>query len=57
MAIKIDLTKAIVTDALQMKINSLKRANTGETNSMIKEIREKDIAIIDSAINTITEVK
>jgi len=57
MPIKIDLKKEIVADALDAKISSLKRANVNETNTLIKEIREKDIAEIATAINTITEVK
>jgi len=57
MPLKVNIPRAFLEDALEMKINSLKRANTGEVNTLIKEIREKDISAITTALNTIEETK
>jgi len=57
MPIKIDIKKEILVDALDAKIASIKRANTNESNSLIREIREKDIAEIQNAMNTMAEEK
>lgn len=57
MPLKIEIDKAILTAALEKEIASLKRANTNERNPLMKEIRDKDIAAVQNAINTISEDK
>jgi len=57
MPLKIDIEKPILIAALQKEIASLKRANTNERNEFMRDIRDKEIAAIQSAINTISEDK
>lgn len=58
MAIRIDLPKETVLQALDKLLDSHKRAaNTKGFNPLLKEIYEKEIAAITTARNTLTETK
>lgn len=57
MATRIDLDKAIVKAALEQRIGSLKRQVVNSENVAIKELLEKDIALVQAGINTMAEVK
>ena len=57
MAIRIDLNKEAVTQALQQRIDSLTRAKTKALNPLMTEIYEKEIAALTTAKNTLTEIK
>lgn len=57
MAIKIELPRPIVTAALTNYMQSLTRAADKQANKMIEEIQRKEIAEIQTAINTLAEVK
>lgn len=57
MAIRIELPKELLTTAIEGSIASLKRANTKEKNQIIKDAREKEIAVLTTALNTTTEIK
>lgn len=57
MSIKIDLPKAIIAKALEREIATLKRNNATEINPGMKQLRDKDIADITTAMNTMTETK
>lgn len=51
----IQLPKNVVVDALQTQLNVLQRKKNKETNLMICELLEKDIAELQSGINTATD--
>lgn len=57
MAIRIELDKTYVKQALEAALASLKRSKDKHLNPMMRELVEKDIAMLANAINTITEVK
>lgn len=57
MPFKLDLDKGLLREALEMLVSSRIRAAKGANNALIKEILEKDIAIVNAAIPTITETK
>lgn len=59
MALRIELKQEIIEAALDMKIASMKRAMTNgpNLNDLIREIYRKDIAEIERAKNTISEIK
>lgn len=57
MAQRVDLPKEITTKALELLLASLRRANNNERNPIIVEARQKEIAALQNAINTITETK
>lgn len=55
MNVALQLTKEIACAALQTHLNTLIRKKNKESNLLICEILEKDIAIIQNAINTAIE--
>lgn len=57
MAIKIELHRAVLTEALTQRIQLLKRGMEREINPAIKELRQKDIAELTTAMNTMTDIK
>lgn len=57
MAIRIELHRSVVTEALNQRIALLKRGVEREVNPAIKELKFKDIAELQNAINTITDIK
>lgn len=57
MAVRIELHKNYVQQALEAAIASLKRSTTKQLNPAMKDLIDKDIAAISHALNTITEVK
>lgn len=57
MAIKIELHRAVLTEALNQRIQLLKRGIDREVNPAIKELRQKDISELQTAINTMTDIK
>lgn len=57
MAIKIELHRAVLTEALQQRIQLVKRGVEREINPAIKELKLKDIAELQNAMNTMTDIK
>lgn len=57
MAIKIDLHRSVLTEALNQRIQLMKRGIEREINPAIKELKLKDVADIQTAINTMTDIK
>lgn len=57
MATKIELPKAVLAEALNQRIQLLKRGQDREINPAIRELKAKDIAELQTAINTMTEIK
>lgn len=57
MPIRIELPRPVLTDALTQRIQLLKRGMEREINPAIKELRQKDIAELQTAINTMTDTK
>lgn len=57
MATRVELHIDQVKAALQLKLSSLSRAAKGEPNKLIKELLDKDIAALQAAINTSTDIK
>lgn len=53
----LQLHKEVTINALTTHLNMLKRKQNKETNAMIHEILHKDIAEIQTAINTAAESK
>jgi len=56
-ATRIDLPKEAVRHAIELKVGSLKRAEKTQTNPLMRELIQKDIALYMVAMNTITETK
>lgn len=57
MATRVDLPKEAVQHAFTLKIGSLQRAAKTQTNPMMKELIQKDIALYTVAMNTLTDAK
>lgn len=57
MAIRIELDRTTIRDALNQRIALLKRGIERESNPAIKDLKNKDISTIQTAINTMTEIK
>lgn len=57
MATHINLDKTIVQAALSAKVASLRRSLMKEFNPAMRELIEKDMALISNAMNTIKETK
>lgn len=57
MAVRVEAKKELVTLALNTQLASLKRALNTARNPAFKPILEKDIADLQTAIGSITEVK
>lgn len=57
MAIRIELNRAVLTEALNQRIALMKRGAERQINPAIKELTQKDIAEIQTAINTMTDIK
>lgn len=57
MPLRVDIDRERLTAAIQLQINSLKRAKTNAKNPAFVPIIDKDIADLTTAMNTITETK
>ena len=57
MAIRIDLPKEIIAQALQAKISTNNRNKNASTNDIIKQALEQENQKIAAAIATISETK
>lgn len=57
MATRIELPMQLVQDALATKIASTKRAANAATNPLIKDVLQKELAALETAKNTLAEVK
>lgn len=57
MATRIELPRDLVKTAFTMKINSLKRAEKEATNPLIKTALADELGQIQTALNTLTEIK
>lgn len=57
MAIRVDINKITLNQLIENGIQSLKRANAKEFNPAMRDLREKDIAALQTAANTMTEIK
>lgn len=55
--VTIHLNKEVATTALQTYLNTLKRKRDKEANMLICELLDKDISIVQNAINTISDAK
>lgn len=57
MALRIELPRPLLHTALEGAIDKLERANAKETNQIIIDARQQEIATLTTAKNTITEIK
>lgn len=57
MAVKVELHRSQVQHALELTINSIRRAAKAAVNPGIKQLLEKDLAEYSQAANTLTETK
>lgn len=57
MAVRVDLDKATLVRALEGMLTVLKRNNTKELNPLMKDLRDKDMLKLQTAIGTITDAK
>lgn len=57
MATRVELPKELVDGALETKIASVKRAANNATNPIIKDALNKELAALNSAKVTLTEIK
>lgn len=57
MATRVDLAKDFVKHAFDTKLASLKRSANTASNPIIKDALDKEIAAIQTALNTLTEIK
>lgn len=57
MAVKVELSKDTVVEALKARAAQMKRAANTASNKLIREIHEKDARELEAAIGSITEVK
>lgn len=57
MATRVDLPLEATRNALNKEIASLKRAINNTPNKLVTEIYQKELAQLQTAINTLTETK
>lgn len=57
MAVRIDLHIDEVRDALEKRLSAIKTALAKQRNPLIREIYSKDLAAVQHAVNTLTEIK
>lgn len=57
MAIRVELNKESVQDALQKSIDSAKRLQNSTRNPQFKALADQQLRELTQALNTLTEVK
>lgn len=57
MATRIDLPKELVKAAFKQRQDSLKRSISNATNTLVKEAYESELKQLNTAIDTIAEIK
>lgn len=57
MAQRVEIEKSFLIDAIEGKLQSLKRAQNTSKNPKMKLVIDEDIRLYTHALNTITEVK
>lgn len=57
MPLRVDLDRPVLVKALESAITVLRRTNSKEINPLMKDLREKDILKLQTAIGTIADAK
>jgi len=57
MATRVDLNKETVAEALQKSIDSAKRGQNTTKNPQFKELYTRQLAELQTAMNTLSEIK